>query len=99
MKLGMSSPVRSIFVVALCFSLAVNWWMMAELSETHIRPKKGKDYSVEMKSFLDGKWSEVVLVHGYLDNYAVAKYLVEVAEKEEAAKGGREKGSFRVKAH
>ena len=99
MKLGMSSPVRSIFFVVLCFSLAANWWLTVELSDTHIRPKKGKDCSVEMKSFVSGEWSEVVLVHGYMDNYAVAKYLVEVAEKEEAAKDGREKGSFRVKAH
>ena len=91
--------IRSAFIVVLCFSLAANFWLMVELTGTHIRPKIGKDCSVEMKSFLDGDWSEVVLVHGYMDNYAVAKYLVEVAEKEEAAKGGREKGSFRVKAH
>jgi hypothetical protein len=95
----MSTLARSVFVLVLCFSLAANWWLIGELTGTHIRPKEGKDCSVEMKSFVSGEWSEVVLVHGYVDNYAVAKYLVEVAEKEEAAKDGREKGSFRVKAH
>ena len=47
----------------------------------------------------DGEWGEVMLIHGYTDNYAVAKYLVDLTERDETARGGREKGSFRVKLH
>jgi hypothetical protein len=52
-----------------------------------------------MKNFINGQWDPVIFVHGYADNYTVAKYIVEIAEKEEAEKGGREPGSFRAVQH
>lgn len=86
---------RNLLVVALVVSVIGNWWFM----RTHIRPRSGKDCSVEMKNMFDGEWGEVMLIHGYTDNYAVAKYLVDLTERDETARGGREKGSFRVKLH
>ena len=41
----------------------------------------------------------MIFVHGYADNYPVAQFLVEIAEKEEAEKGGRKPGSFRAVRH
>jgi hypothetical protein len=85
----------------LAFSIALNFFILSKLKNTHIRHQSGSDCSIEMKNFVNGNWDEVILIHGYMDNHSVATHLVEIAEKEEAAKGesSREKGSFRVKVH
>lgn len=45
-----------------------------------------------MKSMFDQRWDPVIFVHGYGDNYAVAKYLVDLTENDEVARGGGRKG-------
>jgi hypothetical protein len=81
------------------FSIGLNIWLLATKDDRRIRPREGKDCSIEMKNFINGQWDPVIFVHGYADNYTVAKYIVEIAEKEEAEKGGREPGSFRAVQH
>ncbi len=60
--------------------------------------RPGKDCSVEMRNALND-WEPVILIHGYSDNYSVAKYIVDLTEADETARGGRAKGSFRVRVH
>lgn len=91
---------RNLILSLLAASLVLNLWQALPPTEKpHINPRPGKDCSVEMKSIVDGNWIPVILVHGYVDNYSVARHIVEQAEKAEEASGGRPKGSFRVKAH
>ncbi len=80
-------------------SLALNVYLAIQLDRVHINPRVGKDCSVEMRSIVGDEWHPVILIHGYWDNYSVAKYLVDLTENDETARGGRPKGSFRVKAH
>jgi hypothetical protein len=84
-----------LLAVALVFSVAVNFYLLVKMNDIHIQPRAGKDVSVEMKSFVDGSWGPVVLVHGYVDNYPAAKEIVDYAEKT----SGRPSGSFRTKVH
>jgi len=60
----------------------------------HNKPRKQKDVSVIMKGF-NGEWSEVVLVHGYVDNLTPARTIARWAE--EAAE--RPLGTFDVREH
>lgn len=87
------------FVAFVSCSLVLNVWLTAKLFSTHINPRAGKDFSVEMRNMFDGSWEPVILVHGYSDNYSVAKYIVDLTESDESARGGRPPGSFRVIAH
>jgi hypothetical protein len=91
---------RNLILSLLAASLALNLWLtLSPTEKAPVNPRPGKDCSVEMKSIFDGSWSPVIFVHGYVDNYSVARHIVEQAEKAEEASGGRPKGSFRVKAH
>jgi hypothetical protein len=72
---------------------------LTQLLHDYRGARPGKDCSVEMKSLLNDLWHPVILVHGYADNYSVAKYIVDLTEADETARGGRPKGSFRVKVH
>jgi hypothetical protein len=95
MKYIIKKTLQFLFLI----SLGANIWFIATLDTRRIKPREGKDCSIEMKNFIDGQWEPVIFVHGYGDNYPVAQYIVEIAEKEEAEKGGREPGSFRVVRH
>jgi hypothetical protein len=96
----MMSSRTSILAWLLAASLSFNlWFVFSPREQLLVNPRPGKDCSVEMKSLLDGTWSSVIFVHGYVDNHSVAKHIVELAEKDEESKGGRPKGSFRVKSH
>jgi hypothetical protein len=66
--------------------------------QQHINPKKG-DCTIQMKSLLRDEWHDVIFIHGYGDDYEVAKYLVDLTEENEEMRGGRPKGSFRVKIY
>lgn len=90
--------MKILLIVALAFSFAGNCFLLIKLGEIHIQPRAGKDVSVEMKNMLN-QWEPMILVHGYNDNFSVAKYLVELTENDEIARGGRAKGSFRALVH
>ncbi len=94
----MKSVSSKLFLSLAILSLAANLWLIAQLSETHIRPRKAKDCSVEMLNMAGG-WEEIILGHGYTDNYSVAKYVVDLAEKDESAKTEGLRRRFRVKVH
>jgi len=90
--------MRKALVPLLFISLVANGillWQLKRSSQVHIRHRVGKDVGVELKNQFDGTFSEVVLVHGYMDNYPAAKDLVDWAEKT----AGRPPGSFRVKTY
>jgi hypothetical protein len=89
---------KLLLLVAL-LSLSANFWTIHQLHKVHIQPRPGKDCSVAIKNQFNGAWDSVILVHGYVDNFEVAKYLVDLTEKDETARGGREIGSFRVISH
>lgn len=74
---------------------AILSWQLKNASLVHIRYKQGKDVGIEMKNMFDDTYSEVILVHGYMDNYPAAKEIVDLAEKT----AGRPSGSFRIKAY
>jgi uncharacterized alpha/beta hydrolase family protein len=74
--------------------LALNVYLAIQLNHTHINPRAGKDCSVEMRNMFNNDWDPVILVHGYSDDYSVAKYLVDLTDSDETARGGRAKGSF-----
>jgi hypothetical protein len=91
---------RVLFTGILALSIALNlWFALSSGPKPLVNPRPGKDCSVEMKNILDGSWDPVIFVHGYTDNYSVASYIVDLAEKDESARGGRPKGSFRVKTY
>lgn len=95
--------IKNIFKVAFVslflFSLFLNVVLLINMDNRHVKPRAGKDCTIEMKNFINGQWDPVIFVHGYADNYSVAQYIVKIAEKEEAEKGGREPGSFRAIMH
>ena len=95
----MKTIVRKSIEIIFFISLGANIWFIATKDDRHIKPREGKDCTIEMKNFITGDWQPMILVHGYADNYPVAQYLVEIAEKEEAEKGGRKPGSFRAVRH
>ena len=90
--------MKKFMIPLLLASLAFNailLWQSNRASQVHIRHRQGKDVGVEMKNQFDGTFSEVVLVHGYMDNYPAAMDIVVWAEKT----AGRPAGSFRVKTY
>lgn len=95
----MQKFVRKSLELLFYISIGANIWFLANWGDGHIKPRAGKDCTIEMKNFINGQWDPVIFVHGYGDNYPAAQYIVEIAEKDEAEKGGREPGSFRVVRH
>ena len=95
MKTLVRKSIQYIFFI----SLAANILFIVNKDDRRIKPREGKDCTIEMKSFITGEWQPMILVHGYADNYPVAEFLVKIAEKEEAEKGGRKPESFRTVRH
>ena len=95
----MQSTIKKLLQLIFLISLGANIWFISNLDGRRIKPREGKDCSIEMKNFINGQWDPVIFIHGYADNYPVAEYIVQIAEKEEAEKGGREPGSFRAVRH
>jgi hypothetical protein len=90
--------MRKIMIPLFIVSVTINailLWQLNNASQVHIRYRQGKDVGIEMKNMFDGTFSEVILVHGYMDNYPAAKEIVDFAEKT----AGRPAGSFRIKAY
>lgn len=91
--------MKATFVSLFLFSLVLNVVLLINKDDRHVKPRPGKDCTIEMKNFINGQWDPVIFVHGYGDNYSVAQYIVEFAERDEAEKGGRDPGSFRAVRH
>jgi len=73
-------------------------YLYSQEKNTHINPKKG-ECTIQMKSLFRDDWDDVIFIYGYADDYAVARYLVDLTDSNEEIRGGRPKGSFRVKVH
>jgi hypothetical protein len=93
----MKSTLIVIFAVCTLYLLFENFALKTELSQSHIHPKAG-ECTIQMRNLAD-MWEDVIFVHGYADDYAVAKYLVDLTDTNEEMSGGRPKGSWRVKVH
>jgi hypothetical protein len=87
--------MKLVLTLLLLGSLTANILLLRQLSQTHIRPREGKDVGIEMKSMVDGTFDGVILVYGYDDNYPAAEEIVKYAEKT----AGRPPGSFRARPY
>ena len=83
-------------IIAILTILSIYFYYQNE--QLHINPKKG-ECTIQMKSLIRDEWDDVIFIYGYADDYAVAQYLVDLTESNEEMRGGRPKGSFRVKVH
>jgi hypothetical protein len=89
--------IALIFILAICtiYLYAEN----STLKNERIRPRAG-ECTIQMKSMFEAdRWDDVIFVYGYSDDYSVAKYLVDLTDTNEEMRGGRPKGSWRVKVH